>query len=161
MTTTPPAQPREGALIEAARERRVPRISIRKLAELAGISDARWRQIEKGYSTPRRGYHIPVTAPPETLGRMAHAVDVSAKELREAGRDDAADWFDNALGVGGEPAPLVATRVETGGYEGLELAIEGTPPELRAFALSLALDAIESVKRRADQLQPKERNENE
>ncbi|MFC8723661.1 hypothetical protein [Streptomyces bacillaris] len=53
------------------------------------MSDARWRQITKGYQSVQ-GHHSPVRAPAETLARMALAVDVTPDELREAGREDAA-----------------------------------------------------------------------
>lgn len=145
MTQTP-AQPPEGALIESARERRVPRLSIREISKLAGLSEARWRQIEKGYQTPRKDFHVPVTAPADTLGRMAHAAGVSPKELREVGRQDAANWLDNMLGAGDDPPPVEITRVDVDGYEAFQAAVEGTPPELRDLALRLALQAVEAVK---------------
>ncbi|MFE3378818.1 hypothetical protein [Streptomyces anulatus] len=53
------------------------------------MSDARWRQITKGYVSVQ-GHHSPVRAPGETLARMAMAVRVTPTELRGAGRDDAA-----------------------------------------------------------------------
>ena len=148
MTQTP-AQPPEGALIESARERRVPRLSIREIAKLAGISEARWRQIEKGYSTPRKDFHVPVTAPADTLGRMAHAAIVDPKELREVGRQDAANWLDEMLGASADSPPVEITRVEADGFEAFQAAVEGTPPELQALALRLAIKAVEAVREEA------------
>jgi hypothetical protein len=160
MTKTPPQRP-EGALIEAARLRQSPRKSGRKAAEMAGISEGRWRHIVKGYQTVKAGMYVEITAPADTLARMAWAVDVTAEELRDVGRGDAADFLENALGVGKDPIPTEIRAIDADDYRGFELAIEGTPPELRAFALKLALEAIESVKRSADQLPSKGSGENE
>jgi transcriptional regulator with XRE-family HTH domain len=82
-----PAQRPEGALLDTAR--RALKLSARAAAELAGMSDARWRNIVSGYQSAGRGQYIAVSAPPETLARMAQAVGVSAKELFEVGRMDA------------------------------------------------------------------------
>ncbi|MFD6128681.1 hypothetical protein ACFWC2_14225 [Streptomyces diastaticus] len=57
---------------------------------MAGISDARWRQIVTGYQTVG-GTYIPVRAPADTLARMAQAAGATAHELADAGREDAAD----------------------------------------------------------------------
>lgn len=80
--------PPEGALIADALKRA--RISGRQAAADAGMSDARWRQITKGYQSVQ-GNHSPVRAPAETLARMALVVDVTPDQLREAGREDAAN----------------------------------------------------------------------
>ncbi|MEW2631581.1 hypothetical protein AB0903_07970 [Streptomyces sp. NPDC048389] len=64
-------------------------MSARKAASQAGLSDARWRQIVSGYQSVS-GAFVPVRAPAETLARMAQVVGVSAEELTEAGREDAA-----------------------------------------------------------------------
>lgn len=85
---TRPEPPPEAALIRAAAKRN--RISGRKAASLAGISDARWRQIVTGYQSVG-GTFVPVKAPADTLARMAQAVGVSAEELAAADREDAAD----------------------------------------------------------------------
>ncbi|MEU0276067.1 hypothetical protein [Streptomyces sp. NPDC006307] len=64
-------------------------MSARSAASQAGLSDARWRQIVSGYQSVS-GAYVPVRAPAETLARMAQVVGVSAEELAEAGREDAA-----------------------------------------------------------------------
>ncbi|MGF0163142.1 hypothetical protein ACQRET_03735 [Streptomyces koyangensis] len=84
---TRPEPPPEAALIRAATKRN--RISGRKAASLAGISDARWRQIVTGYQSVG-GTYVPVKAPADTLARMAQATGVTADELTTAGREDAA-----------------------------------------------------------------------
>lgn len=66
-------------------------ISARKAASLAGMSDARWRHIVNGYQPIARNEQIAVTAPAQTLARMAKVVGVDADQLRAAGREDAAD----------------------------------------------------------------------
>lgn len=149
MTTTP-AQPREGALIEAARARRVPRLSIRKLAELAGISDARWRQIENGYSTPRKDIHVPVTAPAETLARMAQVADVTPGELRKADREDAAKILEAALAIEKhnettDGPGLAWDPVDEGDLHGIGLALADVPPERRELAMRAAIGAIKAL----------------
>jgi transcriptional regulator with XRE-family HTH domain len=70
-------------------EQRRGRLSIRKAATAAGISEARWRQLESGARSTPLGY-APESAPPDTLARMAHAVGVTPDELREAGHPEAA-----------------------------------------------------------------------
>jgi hypothetical protein len=70
-------------------EQRRGRLSIRKAASAAGISEARWRQLESGSRPTPLGY-APEEAPDGTLARMAHAVGVTPDELRGAGRPAAA-----------------------------------------------------------------------
>lgn len=82
-----PEPPPEAALIRSALKAR--RLTARSAAAAAGISDARWRQIISGYQSVS-GNHIPVRAPADTLARMAQAAGVTADELAEAGREDAA-----------------------------------------------------------------------
>lgn len=90
MSSPSPPQPRpEGALIKTALKRS--RLSARKAATLAGISEGRWRQIMNGYQTVSRGMHIPVVGPDETLAAMADVVDVAPEQLVEAGRPGAAE----------------------------------------------------------------------
>lgn len=85
-----PDQRPEGALIAEALARHVPKISQRAAARRAEISETRWRQIVQGYQQLANGVRAPVSAPAETLARMAAAVDVTADDLRRVGRDDAA-----------------------------------------------------------------------
>jgi len=89
MTTSGNEKPAEARLIEAARQAKA--LSARKAAKLAGISEGRWRQIEKGEQLAGSGYSIPVVAPDQTIARMSMVVGVSAEQLREAGRENAAD----------------------------------------------------------------------
>jgi hypothetical protein len=83
-----PAQSAEGAALQRAMVRE--RLSARQAANQAGISEGRWRQIVAGYQSAA-GQHIPVVAPAATLARMALAVNLTAEDLVDAGRTDAAD----------------------------------------------------------------------
>lgn len=85
-----PAPPPEGALIAQALENLRPKLSVRAAAPRAGIGEARWRQIVKGYTTVS-GTNVPVHGPAETVARMAQVVGVTPEQLAEAGREDAAE----------------------------------------------------------------------
>jgi hypothetical protein len=127
---TRPEPPREAALIEAARRRL--KLSIRKAAPQAGISDARWRQITSGYQSVS-GEHVPVRAPADTLARMAQVVGVTGDELRRIGRQDAAEAL----------AEITPTVEE-------QSAAAYAPPVDAVYAIMAALppDAQEEVIRR-------------
>lgn len=84
-----PEQPPEGKLIEEAAGDLG--LSIREAARRAGISYGRWRQIVKGYQNVSPGSYARVHAPAKTLAGMARVVRVSADDLEQAGRGDAAD----------------------------------------------------------------------
>lgn len=83
-----PDQQPEGRLIAEALKRS--RRSARSAARDAGISDTRWRHIVSGYQPAGSGNFIPVSAPAETLARMAQAVGVTPDQLADVGRGDAA-----------------------------------------------------------------------
>lgn len=100
MTETPEPPP-EAQLIEQNRKTRT-RLSIRKAAEHSGISEGRWRQIAKGYTSVAAGVKAPAIAPDVTLSRMALASQTTADELESAGRADAAElvrqyWQGNSM----------------------------------------------------------------
>lgn len=84
----PPQQP-EGALLQERLQK--DGRSVRQIASQAGISDARWRQIVKGWMKQSGGAVVPVIAPAATLARMAVAVGISYRELIDVGREDAAE----------------------------------------------------------------------
>lgn len=88
--------PAWGQLIEDARKALRPKVSARKAAERAGISEGRWRQITKGYQATAGG-RIPVPGPVETLARMARVVGVSPEQMAAAGRQDVADVLSSSL----------------------------------------------------------------
>lgn len=80
-------------MIEDARKARIPRLSQRKAAELAGLSEGRWRQIVAGYQSISAGVYATVRGPAETLANMARAVGVTAEQMSAAGRDDVAQML--------------------------------------------------------------------
>lgn len=78
-----PDQQPEAALIERKRKAQRPILSVRKAAEMAGMSEGRWRQIVLGYQSAA-GHKIPVVGPAETIKRMLDATGtVSTEELEE------------------------------------------------------------------------------
>jgi len=93
--TTHPHPPPEALLIAGLREK-PPRMSIREAAARAGISDARWRQIEHGVRY-FRGVPHPETGPAPTVAKMAFAVGVTPDDLSGAGRADAAGELEAIL----------------------------------------------------------------
>lgn len=88
MTTDLPEQRPEGLLIQQALK--ADGRSIRQVAPLAGISDARWRQLVKGSLASGDGHVTEQVAPAATLARMAFVVGVTPGQLTKAGRKDAA-----------------------------------------------------------------------
>jgi transcriptional regulator with XRE-family HTH domain len=84
-----PEQRPEGALIAAALKRS--RMSQRRAAAKAGISENRLRAIMHGYQNVGAGSYIAVRGPADTVARIAHVVGVGPERLEEAGRRDAAE----------------------------------------------------------------------
>lgn len=78
-------------LIESLRKQVRPAMSVRKAAEAASISEGRWRSLAKGTHQVSKGTAVPTRAPADTLARMARAVGATPDQLREVGRNDAAD----------------------------------------------------------------------
>ena len=88
MTERPEQRP-EGRLLEAAMKRQ--RLSARKAARTANLSEARWRHIVSGSQPVSAGVWAPVRGPADTLARMAKAVGVTPGQLEKANRADAAE----------------------------------------------------------------------
>jgi hypothetical protein len=84
-----PEPPPEARLIADKRKNNT-RYSHLEAGRRAGISAARWRQLELGYFRVRKE-NFPERAPADTLARMAWVVGATPAELRAAGRADAAD----------------------------------------------------------------------
>lgn len=127
-TPRPPEPPPVMALI---RERRSARhLSYARAAALMAappISDTRWRQLESGARAISGVGYIPEPAPAATLARMALVVGVTAAELEQLGRADAA----------GELRPLAAelgAREEQARAEAARLSasVDGLTPRQRA-----------------------------
>lgn len=114
-----PPQPPEVKLIDDLRQAIRPKLSVRKAAELAGLSEGRWRQLVKGYNQATKDTAVPTNAPAETLARMARVVGATPDQLREVGREDAAHELANlatahtatARGVIGTPTTSARATV--------------------------------------------------
>lgn len=87
----------EGRLIEAAMKRMS--VSGRQLADRVKMSEGRVRQIVNGYRT-EGGSVIPISGPADTVARIATEVGISAREMREAGREDVAAEMNPLRSVG-------------------------------------------------------------
>lgn len=116
-----PEQPPEGRLIAEALHSAEPKMTQRQAARLAGMSEARWRQLVSGYQSMGNNYYAPVTAKASTLARMAAIVGVTAEELRKVGRGDAAEEMARQqadspetvpVGTGIDPADLASLTPE-------------------------------------------------
>lgn len=102
--------PPEARLIAQKRADLVPRLSRTQAARLTGISEARYRQLEKGVIRVR-GQDYQEIAPAETLARMALTVGATPQELRGAGRSDAASILQKLLDAKPDPLALLAEDV--------------------------------------------------
>jgi hypothetical protein len=85
-----PEQRPEGALIKAAIDA-IPGLSLRKAATRIELSDARLRQIINGYSSHGGDQYLEVIAPALRLAQIAREFGITAKQLEDADRVDAAD----------------------------------------------------------------------
>src|SRR5580700_9701840 len=96
----PVTPPPEAVLIRLVRQ--AAGITVDAAAARAGISKARWTQVETGREKRKDGYH-PAVAPAGTLARMARAVPgVTPERLEEAGRPDAAEVLREIIHLGQE-----------------------------------------------------------
>ncbi|KUN37760.1 hypothetical protein AQJ30_15885 [Streptomyces longwoodensis] len=126
------------------------RLSARQAAKRASMSDARWRHIVNGYESVGRGMKIPVTAPAETLARMAQAVGVTSQQLDEAGRPDAAEILNELAPP--PPSSDSATHADAGAG-----GPYGNDPHLDAITALLASlppEAQDEVLRRLGRTHP-------
>jgi hypothetical protein len=148
------ARPPEGRLIEDARARVRPKLSIIQAAQRAGISDSRWRQITSGYMYVA-GKRTPTVGPADTVARMAHVVGVSADQLRKAGREDAAEELERILAD--EPRLRRTVVDEKAGWTAVSVPSDASEDEVQAgidqvldYALRMAEAAYDT--RRAEQI---------
>lgn len=119
-TTAQPDAPAEAHLIRVARL--AVRIPAAQAARDAGISKARWSQIETGRAR-RNGVPHSVVAPPGVLAHMARAVGLSPDQLEAVGRADAAEVLREIYRREGVLLP-------EGAYERKVAATPGVPAEL-------------------------------
>lgn len=84
-----PEPPAYGLLIEDAREKLG--LSVREAARRAGISDAWWRYVVRGYQNLSGGGYGQMRGPADTVAAMARVVELSPERLESEGqRPDAA-----------------------------------------------------------------------
>ncbi|MBZ2197239.1 helix-turn-helix domain-containing protein [Occultella gossypii] len=98
-------------VITAARKRAG--LSVRAVARDAGISEGRWRQIEKGYQQVTTDVRAPVNAPAQTLARMANATAVPVAQLQAVGATEVAE----ALAEMREPIQMADGPMFGGSYD--------------------------------------------
>lgn len=100
MTEELPEQRPEGKLIQEALK--TDGRSVRQVAPLARLSEARWRQLVKGQLKVSRGVVLEQIAPTFTLARMASVLGVTPTQLVEAGRPDAAEALERLRAIARE-----------------------------------------------------------
>lgn len=124
----------EGRLIRRARERAIPKLTIRAAASRAGMSAEQWGYVERGY-VPSRGGQPPrrFSPPAPTLARMASTLSVTPGELESEGqRPDAAETLREMLRpVTAEDRPPPFPEPPTAAEE----AVERFPGDLVAQAI--------------------------
>ena len=121
-------------------------LSARKAAQLAGLSDGRWRQIVTGYQNVSTGVYAPVRGPAETLARMAKVVGVTPDQLAEAGRPDAAEELRVMTGSGqGTPAEWTDIARLISEYRALVAQIIERIPDRNRASVGAAADLTASL----------------
>lgn len=92
MTTGDLPAPPEGKLIRTARERAIPKLSIRAAAAALGISPEHWGNIERGYKSVSAGKApLRTEAPAELLAKMGRLLGIEPARMEAEGqRPDAA-----------------------------------------------------------------------
>lgn len=109
MTENPSVRP-EAALV--ADRRAAKRLSLRAVAEQAGVSPSLLGDVERG-SKRAGGVDTPVTASAGSLAKIALALELDPADLHQAGRDDAAEALRELLErkrVGDHLAQLAGVR---------------------------------------------------
>jgi hypothetical protein len=128
-------------------EQRRGRLSIRKAAAAAAMSEARWRQLASGSRSTPLGY-APESAPADTLARMAHAVGVTAAELRGHGLEEAAAELESyaaeraAIADADEEAATVAAAAAAG--------VRGLTARQRAALTAMITDDLRALRGEGD-----------
>lgn len=116
--------------------------SIRQVAPLAGITEARWRQLIKGSMT-MGGNVVEQTAPAATLARMALVLGLTAADLAKAGRPDAAVQLESLLeGERRGPSAARPQAAPTAGNQSDEIALIYAS---RTMSAKQKLEAIRKV----------------
>lgn len=87
----PPLALPEGVILEEARQ--LSGLTQRKAAHLAGMSDARWRQVVNGWRVdwPDKHAYVPIKGKPPTIARMAIAVGLGPNAFAQCRPDVSAE----------------------------------------------------------------------
>ena len=125
----PPDSP-DGDLIRRARERMVPKMSIRKAAALTGDDPGNWGHLERGYQDlgGDRGRRLVTHPPAATLARMSSVVGVLPSEWEARGRADVAVILRAILEDGRREAEAVCTALTDA--DDAFLRVIGASPDL-------------------------------
>jgi hypothetical protein len=108
---------------------------------MAGMSASRWSQLEAG---SRPGADKPEPASDRTLARMASVVDVSARELREAGHPEAAALLDeHAAEWEAARAAVIAERAAQAAVKKIIKLRPGTTARQRAALTARITEAAQ------------------
>jgi hypothetical protein len=142
-----PAPPPEGRLITDALKRTG--MSVRKASKAAGISEGRWRQITSGYQTMGRGVYAPVKGPAGTVAKMARVVGVTAEQLTDAGRPDAAAELSTL--AGDTPPEAAGPPEESDPREARIRAMQGLNEAEKEFYIGQLRATEEAARQRAAQ----------
>ncbi|WP_157250165.1 helix-turn-helix domain-containing protein [Nonomuraea typhae] len=125
--TEHPGLPPEAALIRERREQMLPRMSIRKAAARAAMSEAAWRHIENGR----------YVGPADKIALMAREVGVTPGELDALGRGDAARLLRGDVRQRAADEPAMADLDSGATSEALlQMILQGLDEIRRAPALS-------------------------
>lgn len=150
-TPDKPVPPPEAELIAERRQARIPRLSQRRAARLAGISPQSWANVESGRKVIGAGIVLPWKGTPDMLARMSVIAGVAPDELRELAkaatdRDDrhrlaqAADITERLLAA--RPSARASATI-TAAVEQISQAT-GLTDRQRAQLLKLVEDAVDS-----------------
>ncbi len=147
-----PLPPPEGSAITAALKKSG--LSAREAARRASISEGRWRQIASGYQNPRSGVYIEVTAPAETLARMARVVKLAPEAMEAAGRADAAEVMRRDLEAddSGRDLPDLDTLVPESPMEKALLAIYRADRQATAEFMKKLMNEVQELRSTVDRM---------
>lgn len=87
----------EGTLLEKAMKKQ--KVSGRKLAEMALLSEGRVRQIVNGYRS-EAGMVLPIVGPADTIARLGAALELSPEEFEKVDRPDVAEILRGEISSG-------------------------------------------------------------
>ena len=108
-----PASGHDGELIRRAREKMVPKMSIRRAAALTRDDPGNWGHVERGYQDlgGDRGRRDVTHPPAVTLARMSSVVGITPAEWEARGREDVAVILEGILEDSRREAEAVTAAV--------------------------------------------------